>query len=619
MKIDCSSANFQRNAMALAIFGMALCITLLLPPISRRIIAYGSLDSAVWLPRLFSLGFLGLAVAGAAGSFLAVRKDCKDTKTLNILVGCLILSVILFESVYFYKFGQKWLNSDDSADLLGAKILSEENAIFSTKWYYGTEFWILYRQPLAILLFKFLDDWNLIRALNIAGQLIFTVAAYIFMMRQTNIKIRFVLLSSCFLIVPLSRQYFWIVNFATYYNLYFIKIFIIIGCFLALMCENRSDRAKTKYFWLLLTVSFWCGLEGIRVLYEIVIPLILTTIVSSHFGLFGSNKEKLCKVCFSVALAALLGYFINSTILYDIFKFHSFSNIRYHELGAKFFDKLGSLVFGDILQFFGYMPQAKILGLRGVPSAVASFLFLGIFASLIRTVHTILCDVNHHAIDDVEVCFLVVYLAVALAFNILFLMTVSIGITQRYLYCALIFVFPFIAMLIDKCAQRTFGPILCSTVLFLLFICAGVRFYYMSIPKSYRYDIHHHDTSLRKPYISWLNSKNLVFGFSSFWNANITTELSGGRIEVASLSDTGTNPSAELRRYKWLSPAKFDDPSYVQRKDQSFLLMTAEEWNARKARPYWASKKPDWQDARYVVFVYPSALAIRTEVLGEKW
>ena len=119
-----------------------------------------------------------------------------------------------------------------------------------------------------------------------------------------------------------------------------------------------------------------------------------------------------------------------------------------------------------------------------------------------------------------------------------------------------------------------------------------------------------------KQYIQYLLDNRLDYGFATFWNANVTTELTNGKIELAGLEPDGLNPDTNLRFniQRWLNPVKFHNPLYHQ--GESFLLLTRAEWELAKAaeRPF-SQLQPDYEDDGFIIIRYPSSEIIHRKVL----
>ena len=103
----------------------------------------------------------------------------------------------------------------------------------------------------------------------------------------------------------------------------------------------------------------------------------------------------------------------------------------------------------------------------------------------------------------------------------------------------------------------------------------------------------------KKYVIAFLEEKGFEFGFATYWNANIMTELTDGRVEIANIQDPES-----LEYFKWSSPVKYYQEDYHQ--GPVFLLLTTEEATEYgKAKVLRAGEKL-YEDDHYVVYLYGS-------------
>jgi hypothetical protein len=122
--------------------------------------------------------------------------------------------------------------------------------------------------------------------------------------------------------------------------------------------------------------------------------------------------------------------------------------------------------------------------------------------------------------------------------------------------------------------------------------------------------------TIRKPYIQYLLDNELNYGFATFWNANVTSELSNGRIEIAGL-DPRIRSAADTTPFSFpgsLMPLRFFDAFYHE--GESFLLLNREEWDFVRGRHNFSGVTPNFMDANFVILLYPSAEIIHRELIG---
>ena len=75
---------------------------------------------------------------------------------------------------------------------------------------------------------------------------------------------------------------------------------------------------------------------------------------------------------------------------------------------------------------------------------------------------------------------------------------------------------------------------------------------------------------LARRIVAFLEEKGYTFGYASYWNANIMTELSDGAVEVANIADF-----EEMSFFRWSSPMKYYETDYHQGK--TFLLLAEDQ------------------------------------------
>ena len=123
--------------------------------------------------------------------------------------------------------------------------------------------------------------------------------------------------------------------------------------------------------------------------------------------------------------------------------------------------------------------------------------------------------------------------------------------------------------------------------------------------------------SVRKGYIQYLLDNKLDYGFATRWNANVTTELSNGKIELAGLEELKELKPAGTDQFyiiPFLNPMKFFNPSFHQ--GESFLLLTRDEWElAQMTGRSFTRLVPNYEDNNFIIIRFPSAEIIHREVL----
>jgi hypothetical protein len=633
----CCSPKTRKAVTVLSFAGIAVCILVLLPPVQKAIFAFvGSMidlrshspeDLQKRLFPLLSLAALGLAALILLLCCLHSKKiigtllDSKNNRIISGLgLGVTFLGLI-FTAVFSYRYGRQWLNSDHASEMVLGKLLAEENVLVSRQWHYSTELRLIYQTIFTMPLFKLfggLNNWAFIRAAAIFLNNALLIAAYIFMMRQIRIQNKWICLSAVFLIAPLSGSYWDIVTFGGYYVFFIIQNFCCLGLFFALTASSAVKRRFRRDFILFSILSLILGVQGIRSLLCIQIPLMLTCFSARRINRLNGAPQKNLPVylgIFSFALCCI-GFVINYLLRF-IYSFHSFENIRMdNNLYESFFTKLGQNTI-SLFSFFGFTGGWSVLSARGILDILAIIFTLCLLGSMIvflRQNHICQCVRQEHNCNENssnQKQFIVLYFFVSLIFNAFVFQIIDQGITLRYFIPFLILFVPLLAVLFEKTEGK--GSALSKTgtlAVVFLFIFTRSLFNFQELRG---YDANNSRTG----YIKYLSDHKLNFGFASFWNANVTTELTNGEIGIAGLEPSGLEPGVKFNIQGWLNPKKYYDRSYYD--GESFLLLTRAEWETARqtGRPF-TEKTPDYDDGEFIILRYPSAVIIHDTVLDNQ-
>ena len=102
-----------------------------------------------------------------------------------------------------------------------------------------------------------------------------------------------------------------------------------------------------------------------------------------------------------------------------------------------------------------------------------------------------------------------------------------------------------------------------------------------------------------KKVAAFLQENEYSFGYASYWNANIMTELTDGYVEVANIREF-----EDMSYFYWSSPMKYYEPDY--HKGKTFLLMTQEQLAEHAELSVVSEGEKVYEDETYVVLHYDS-------------
>jgi hypothetical protein len=521
--------------------------------------------------------------------YILYPQKAGDKAKINILYLC--IAGILAVSVYMaHVYGRQWIDSDMSSEMILGNLLAKENALVTSSWVYSTELRLVYQQLFYMPLFKLFDNWRLVRTITTMLNSIVLLASYFFMMKQFSISKKTVLFTSLFLILPVSMNYWQITLFGGYYVFFIAMFFCYLGLFAVLL--NSGERKKTNVAFILFALlSFVLGAGGIRALMDIQVPIFITAL----YVCFAGKNTRLNSRPFLLGAAGLVlcsaGYAVNF-LLHFFYNFLSHHGAIIIDLNGIFSQQLGNIIYGFMV-FLGFTPNAKFMSPLGILSFASIMVVFLMFYWAVKIV------IRHRADckAGINVSF-VLFFIVSTIYHIALFQIVDDDATSHLLPVRILYV-PALAVIFESVKKNM--PFKKARV----FIC-GIAFVILASGLIRLCVLPGYDfNSRRKDSIAFLEENNLSFGFASFWNANVITELTNGRIEMLSLS-----PDSIHAVNSWLYITAYKDPGY--RKGETFILLTKEEWRQDEKL---ALRKPDYGDDNFVIFCYPSAVMVFDEIL----
>jgi len=596
------SKKVKNALIIMCLFGITACIILLLPPYQKMLISFLG-DKA---SNILSLPYAALAVFIFAFCCLHSKEISLFFETkfryASILIISFLIILFIFIGVFSYIYGWQWLDSDQSSEMVLAKLLSEENVLLSNKWIYSNELRLIYQTVFTMPLFKFLgsfNNWALIRSFGIALNNLSLFFSYYFLMKQLKISTKWILLSGIFLLVPLTYNYWDIVSFGGYYIFFITQFFLCLAIFIKLNTKEIRENIFHANFILFMVLSFLLGIQGVRPLLAFNIPLLIVCIYLKNrclllSGLFGF-------------LASCGGFAINN-LLHIWYKFETFSELKIEYLNS-YFPKLGESLI-RMAGFFGLSSEVPLLsaqGFFGIAAIIGTFFMIYSIIKNIQKKETKECSGEEYQ-QNINKRIIPAFFIMSAILNIFTFIIIYAFITARYFIPFMVFYTPLTGILFEH-VEKNYNYLKRTAIIFgIIIFIFGQGF--LAFRSFFAKDVN----SVRKAYITFLFEEQLEYGFATYWNANVTTELTNGKIELASIMpERGMAGENQLRLNNFLIPVKFFNPSYHSGK--SFLLLTREEWNFIKRNYPLSGKTPDYEDSNFIIVTFPSAEIIYREVL----
>jgi hypothetical protein len=541
--------------------------------------------------------------------------------------GIICFLMLLFLAFISWRYGTQWLDSDMSSEMLLGKLLAEENSFVSRNWFYSTELRLLNTQLITAFLFRFFDDWPLVRCLAVFVWNLLLVVSYVYFAHALAMSRPAIASTTLLLLLPLSLDRFNTVHFGGFYMPHIVLMFLFLDLYLPSAHPSGPapiGRGVKKFRVLFLVVlAFYFGLAGIRYFLIVLLPLFLTELyytlkklqaIPSGIGMtedmpakrlrtalikLGGTHRGLLSALFCCASAGL-GYLIHQGYLTQNFSFHSYSGVMFANFSRDLFLKIG-VCFYAIVHFFGYSAKLKFVSPLGFFNWFALF-FLPFLGYLMKRCMAglspfagsgTLSEAGMKSLPEQQ-GFLFIFFLFSIIFNGLVLILQNdqeIFTTSRYFIPPLILYIPVLGILFDNIGSRGWRCIL-APVFLILVIRGAANYAYLP-----QYDRNNY---AREGYTAYLMQNRLNDGFATYWNANITTELTNGRTTMTGM----TEPKAGAFYY-WLAQKRQFDPA--AHSGRAFLLLTRQEYENAATEPLVRAGHPGYTDAHYIVLEYESA------------
>lgn len=530
-------------------------------------------------------------------------------------VLCAAFLMLVFFNLFYL---ENWIDSDMAAEMIFSRLLAQEGKVFATEnWYYSTEFRVLYTQLIMEPLFFLFQDWHVIRGITNILTYILLLCSYFYMIRPLRVKRTTGLLSAVLLLLPFSETLVTHVQMGNTYMPHMIIICFGFGMFLRLSAGEKSGSGKVGRLgkaalvigYLLL--SLVCGLSGVRYLLALQAPLVLTGLVYSvssrefadfrrdfdpeHFKrLLSQERGRYLVWGILGAAGAMAGYALNVLFVASKFTFQTYEATNFVSVYQGIWLQRVQDTLGSLLMLFGYIPDKGFLSLRGLVTMAAFVMLAGILFITVRTGRLL-----RKKEEESEGCchrrFLLYFFITAFLLNTFVFMFTTGTLVPRYYLTVFLFVPALLAVYYEE--ERL--PLDRALVMLVLCCCillatAKTVFSFMSTDKNQE----------KRGVAAFLEEEDYEFGYATYWNANIITELTNGAVEVANI-----NKPDRLDYFYWSSPKRYYEEGYHTGK--TFLLLTTQEQEEYGDRPVILEGREVYRDAYYVVYHFDSEEAFQ--------
>lgn len=497
-------------------------------------------------------------------SGLFYRNFLKNERIRKAVPWLLILSGYLFDLIYVWKKGLYLLNSDVSSEMVLAQLLNRTNEIVSAKWYYSSELRVLNTQLIfRIGLLLFPSDWHFARVFSVAVLLLVLIVSGLYFVKQAhlgNVGIAAIGL----LLWPVGRWYGWNVIANTYYVPHIAITFFSVGILLHILHLQRKSGSYILQIIILLLLSFTAGLGGVRQLMVCYCPLLVCSLLLFYTEvrkfprgtavrtLLESNRTSINGI-FLAAMTCLssgAGFLVNNHVFSNLYHFAHYDENLWGNFSLTTYI---NTCCSDFALLFGWQDNTQIISIPGLINIVAILLGFLTLESMIVLLFRL--DLIPY---EGRLCVLF-FLSCLLLNGLVF----SCSSNYNSSYWIPLLPFSFILLSVRYCYERTNKTELLSNT-FLAFVISatvicGIYTTKSPVPLLAGSPIST-DAEILAP-AKWLVQNGYTQGYGTFWNSNIITELSNGKIEMWSVQASADDQMDTLTTDKWLQSTEHDSSS----------------------------------------------------------
>lgn len=504
---------------------------------------------------------------------IIIMKKINSRQSVNkAVLAIFILSEICLIN-FLRRFVYLQLTSDDASEMVLANLLAQQNAVISKEWYYSTEIRFFNTNLIYSLCFKLFSgkNWHFIRLASMSAMHLIMIFSIWYLCKRMYHSESFSL-AALAIMMPMSKEYYQI----TLKGAYYIPHITISFLGIALLMGVMDLKGLKRYTSLLLSIllAFLSCIGGARQFIVLYLPLLLCVMLLSAgvikkdgFTKYRSTPYFRVTVASVLTLAAgTAGYLVNTNYLSKVYSFQQWDQIAY-----KVFD-WNSLVavFNGFLTTYGFVED-----LIDAPHSISNLIAVAIMA---LTIMAVIYPMWYRASVTKEYRFLSAFYASAVFVYILLYTMTSMSYETRYNQPIAAFSYVLIAIWISECKLGDNNKLIVSLVSTGVCILAA-SLVYSSMLKSFR---EHNYSNELEDIVHAALAGDYHYGYGSFWRSNVLTELSDGRIDMQSWSDSGSNEDLSGIKdvnavFQWLQIKKHE---IEKPEGKVFMVFTANEFNS---------------------------------------
>ena len=468
--------------------------------------------------------------------FAKVKKE-------NILPAGWLIAGFIWNIWYQVVRGQAMLDSDMSSEMVLSDILNKEHSLsgVTTNWFYSTEIKCLHMQWLyRIGLALFPSNWHIARTFSMFIALIL-LAFGVWLLFYAAGYSKQGIWAAAFTLLPGGSWYFWQTLYGGYYLPYIYIMLFTMSLSLMAVRNLRSIRSAV-YLVIVALLGLGSGLNGIKQLMVFYVPFVLSLSVMfvmhirEHASektdvrkLFSDNCFKLLCISIVSTLFSVVGYIINSKILSARYFFQQYDETKIGR--GSFLEFLKQYIWS-----FGFADNKLLMSGQGIASMCGVVFGIIVVCAGVFTVLR-LPKLSY------GLRYIAAFSVIAITFNC-FIFSYVGGEIQYFQSLVPLGYFLLVIMVnaLDFKLEVSRKVVINALMVILLITSLGTVYNESNEP--------FHDYRAKQnlnPVVKQLESMGYTDGISTFWTANVVTELSDGTIDMWTVS-----PFSPTDWYIWL-------------------------------------------------------------------
>ncbi len=484
------------------------------------------------------------------------------------------------------------ITSDDSAEMLLSKVLSEENTIISENWYYSTEIRILSLQLIQIPLFKVFNSWHLVRFISSIISVLIIEVSFCYLMKRLNLSGYFPYAGSIFMMPFCEDYYFYVLN-TPCYALVIATSFLLIAMTYH-FAETSLKPLKVVLLVLIFSLSAVSGMSGPRQLLMTQAPICLAVFIKFltelRKGFVKSLKANVPLIIPAATelIAFAAGYLMNSLFLSSRFNYFVWNNQLIWE--APSIDKFANIT-SSFISSFGFSISENM-----AYSVFYIFSGFGIFILSLLVIYLSIRNFKKLDYQARKPVFL--YASMLITYYGLYMITDMLFMyATRYALPIAIFILPLIISVLTAAVKKKNLNIILTVCLLIVSVGSAVRYL----------DLSGRDTVKdRRDAAEFIVADNISNVFTTFWDGSVITEITNGEIDAWIWLDEFEIENLESpdMRYEWMQSAEHINSNPEGR--LAVLLKKTEVSGCPLGVTLSSSCMPSYETENYIIYVFES-------------